>query len=292
MMPAENLAGLAAKLCFPSLRLVWGVRSSFLDFAHYDLFTRLVYRVEALLSRFPDLVIANSRAGADSRISKGFPREKVRVVWNGIDCNRFAPDHSAGEQMRRRWGVRDDRLVIGMVGRLDPMKDHFTFLRAAKTLALTRDIFEFVCVGGGGQPSHADQLSALDGELQEQGKLHWIPFEDNMPAVYNGLNLLVLCSAFGEGFPNVIGEAMACGIPCVVTDVGDSATLVGDAGWIIPSRDPEALATAVERALQEMQQRDVGADARERALAEFGLGRFLAETERVLSPLVGNHESH
>ena len=152
----------------------------------------------------------------------------MAVIPNGIDTSRFREMPGSGARLRALWGVRDDQILIGLVGRLDYMKDHPTFLRAAAKLTHHNDSVRFVCVGGG-PISYAAQLKDLSSELGLHDRIVWAGDQDDMPSVYSALDLLVSSSS-GEGFSNVIGEAMACGVPCVVTDVGDSALIVGETG--------------------------------------------------------------
>jgi len=164
----------------------------------------------------------------------------MTVIPNGIDTEHFKPDPMARKLIRAEWGVADNEILIGLVARLDPMKDHSTFLRAATMLAQERPDVRFVCVGDGAEP-YKSEVRRLATELALGDRLIWAGARHDMPAVWNALDLAVSSSSYGEGFSNTIAEAMACGVPCVVTDVGDSALIVGDAGIIVQPSMPAAL---------------------------------------------------
>jgi glycosyltransferase involved in cell wall biosynthesis len=246
MSVANELMLLVGRLV--GARVVWGLRVSHMDFARYDWAPGLTFRFGALLSYFADLIIANSYAGRQFHVAHQYDGRRLAVVHNGIDTNHYRPDALAGAHMRERWGVPPATPLIGMVGRLDPQKDHETFLQAAALLAARRPEVRFICVGGG--------TAAFTAGLQEQAaqlgiaeRVLWPGTFDDMPAVYNGLTLSTSASAYGEGFSNVIGESMACGVPCVVTDVGDSALVVADDDYVVPPQNPAALAECWERLL-------------------------------------------
>ena len=130
-----NILTTCIKPIFPRARVVWGVRASNVDLDRYDWLSRLSYRIECLLSRFTDLTICNSRAGMEHAAAHGFPRERMTVIPNGIDTEHFKPDAAARERIRAEWGIAEKEMLIGLVARLDPMKDHPTFFHAAAMLA-------------------------------------------------------------------------------------------------------------------------------------------------------------
>jgi len=238
-----NLVLVALKPFLRGMKVIWGIRTSYMDLRHYDWLSTVSFKISCLLSRFADLIIANSHAGSAYHVSNGFPDRKMVVVPNGIDTNRFRPDRDARLRVRAEWRIDADETLVGLVGRLDPMKDHGTFLRAASLLSRERQDVRFVCVGDG--PEHYRRsLVALAEQLGVSERVLWVPARRDGHAVFNALDLAV-SSSYGEGFPNVIAEAMACGVPCVVTDVGDSAWIVGETGHVVPPRDPSALKAAI-----------------------------------------------
>lgn len=240
----SNLLTIFLKPFFPSTSIIWGIRDSNISLNSYDWLDRLIFEIECLLSRFVDLIIINSYAGQAYHLFHGFPVNKMVVIPNGIDTERFQPNPEAGLQVRTEWRISKDTILIGLVGRLNPMKDHPTFLKAVALLCKEREDIRFVCVGMGSH-EYAQEMYQLAEELGVAEKVIWAGGRADMPAIYNALDLTCSSSSYGEGFSNVIGEAMACGVPCVVTDVGDSAWIIGDTGVVVPPNNPEALKTGI-----------------------------------------------
>lgn len=277
-----NLLAILLKLFSRRAKVVWGIRSSFMDFTRYDWLSRFAFRVQCLLSRFSDLCIVNSMAGRIHHEEWGFPSQKMAVVPNGIDTGYFRPVPDGGRRFREEWGGSDGDIMIGLVGRLDLMKDHPTFLRAAAQLVKQRNDLRFVCVGGGPQ-AYRNQLEKLTRELDLEKFLVWCGEQSDMPAVYSSLDIAV-SSSYGEGFPNVICEAMACGVPCVVTDVGDSAWIVGQMGVVVPARDSKALASGIESLLRILPGMDRSAIQRE-IDRRFNVNAMVERTESLIQDL-------
>ena len=264
-------------------KVVWGLRVSNIDFSNYDWLSTWLFRIGAWCSRFADLIIVNSYAGEQHHIGQGYCGARMMVIPNGIDTERFRPDCEARQQMRYEWRVAQNERVIGLVGRLDPMKDHPSFLRAAALLTQKLHDVRFVCVGDGPSP-YMRELRGLAEKLDLGARLIWASVRNDMAAVYNAFDLATSASSYGEGFSNAIGEAMACGVPCVVTDVGDSAIIVGNTGQIVPSHCPEALATAWTRLLDLPceQRAALSKAARERLVREYNVQQLIHKTESML----------
>lgn len=283
LLPMPNLMGAALKILRPGLRLVFGLRASDMRLADYGMASRVVTRLETAAAGLADLVVCNSEAGRSHAISRGVAPGKLRVAHNGIDTARCRPDRALGLPLRGSWGVGAQQPLIGLVARLDPMKDHENFLQAAALVARSRPEARFVCVGGGPR-EYADGLRRQAQSLGLGEKLIWTGALGDMPAVYNALDLLCLSSAYGEGFPNVLGEALACGVPCVTTDVGDAALVVGGTGAVAPRRDPEALAAALLAQLERLEREGDGLRRACRARVEenFSVERMVETTEALL----------
>ena len=245
-----NTFSVLTRRFIPRTRIIWGVRASNMDLSHYDLVTRLSYWVECRLARFADYIVTNSHAGLEHAVGHGFPRGKMAVISNGIDTEYFHLDKVAGERVRKMWGVCEDDCLIGLVGRIDPMKGHPIFLEAAALIKRQLPNVRFVCVGKG-EAEYEHNMHKLATEMGLDDVLIWAGRHSNMMAVYNAVDIAT-SSSFGEGFPNVIGEAMSCGVPCVVTDVGDSALIVGKNGRVVPVGDARNLATEIVATLEKL----------------------------------------
>jgi glycosyltransferase involved in cell wall biosynthesis len=285
-MGSANEMGLLARFR-TGVRVVWGIRGSHTDFSRYDWAWRWGYRVGAWLSMFADLIIVNSYAGRADSIAEGYAGGRMLVIHNGIDTQRFRPDAASRYRTRREWGIADHEMLIGLVARLDPMKDHRNFFRAADLLRKVRNHVQFVCIGTG-PTAYQRQLQLFAGALEMADRLRWIQAYDDMAAAYNAMDLAVSASDCGEGFSNAIGEAMACGTPCVVTDVGDSARIVGNPEQVVPPQDPQAFAAACQRilALDAVQRAKLSHASRERIQRDFSLQRLVDKTESALLRLL------
>jgi glycosyltransferase involved in cell wall biosynthesis len=266
-------------------KIVWGMRASNMDLSHYDWLSRLAFRLQCMAGRLADLIIANSTAGKIHGEACGLPSDRLVVIPNGIDTERFQPSFEAGLPLRRKWGSPGEGALIGLVARLDPTKDHQNFLRAASLVAAEHPTARFVCVGDG--PSeYQRELEALGATLALSERLKWVGPRDDMRAVYNALDVAVLASS-SEGFPNVVGEAMACGVPCVVTDVGDAAWVVGESGVVVPPSEPEQLANGITRMLARPDERAaLGASARERIIRHFSTDALITTTSQAFGALI------
>ena len=289
----SNMVAIFIKPFFPSLRMIWGVRASNVDLTRYDWLSRLLFPLECFLSRFADLIIVNSHAGHAYHLAHGFPANKMLVIPNGIDSERFKPDLEARIKVRSEWGILPETILIGLVGRFDPMKDHPTFLKAAALLCKERQDVCFVCVGSGPE-NYRQELYQLAEQLDISEKVIWAGTRADMPAVYNALDIASSSSSYGEGFANVIGEAMACGIPCVVTDVGDSAWIVKNTGIIVPPQNPEAMAVGWNVLVKQQQYKNpvIKLEIRSRIISEFNCNKLVQNVAGILMQSPTNISLH
>jgi len=277
-LPVSNILASVVSRFLPGCKLVFGIRASDMELGLYDRLSAAAYRVEARLSPLADAIISNSQAGLRAIVGRGFPAARCHVVPNGIDTERFRVDRSLGQPLRDRWGLSATTRLVGMVARIDPMKGHDVFLRAA-ALALASDpTLRFVCVGKG-DDALAERLHALADTLSVP--VIWAGAHDNVVAVYNALDLFVMPSPFSEGFPNVLAEAMACGLPCVATNVGDAGEIIGPLGATVPPGDAEALARAILDA-----PKNASPAAAARIQTEYSVARLADRTMAVLDRIV------
>jgi glycosyltransferase involved in cell wall biosynthesis len=285
MGTANELALLFGRLV--GARVVWGLRASNMELADHGRLARWMFTLGALLSHFADAIIVNSHDGKRYHSARGYAARRMLVIPNGIDTDSFQPRPQERRRIRSAWGIRDDEPLIGIVARLDPMKDHPTFLRAAACLARDHPQAHFVCVGDG-PPRYTRELHALANQLGLDTTLRWAGARDDMPAIYGALDIATSASAFGEGFSNAVAEAIACGVPCVATDVGDAAIIVGDAARIVPPGDPPALAAAWSRLLRaSTEERAQGTTpAQERIMRSYSRATLVARTSSVLLQIV------
>jgi glycosyltransferase involved in cell wall biosynthesis len=283
-MSDPNLVAVMVRLLYPRVRIFWCIRSANLEMI-YDRVASTICWFERRLSRFADCIVVNSRAGVNHAASRGFPLEKMFHIPNGINVSNFYFDPSEGQRVRAEWGFTASERLIGLVGRLDAIKDHAGFLRAAARLAQQLPEVRFVCIGDGPAEYRA-KLEALSRELGLEQKVMWVPARPDVRAVYNALDVVCLCS-LSEGFPNVISEAMACSRHCVATDVGDCSFLVGNAGVVVPPNDPEALAEGLRQALSSG--RNPNERGRQRILEHFTVTHLADRTEKLLLAFCSDH---
>lgn len=276
---ADLMATLAHMTSRTPARLVWNLRCSDMELARYATRTRMIVQCLRMLSRRPDLVLANSRAALDAHLARGYRPRATAIIPNGFDVAAYRPDASARSRLRSMLDLPQQALIVGTVARVDAMKDYDNLLAASERLT-TPDV-HYVFIGKDTDALVAKQRRAF------RTRMFGLGTRQDIAALMPGFDLLCLPSAFGEGFPNVLGEAMACGIACVATDVGGSADVIGAAGRVVPRSDPDALAAALDELLQRPQLRvSLGALGRRRVEQEFDIRQIAAryiDTYRTLA---------
>lgn len=285
-LEVPNMLALMLKPFLPHTRVVMGVRSSVLNVRNYGRLYQMVTLIEERLAPFADLVIANSKAGQRTCISRGFPAERIIVIPNGIHTGYFEPDRSQGEELRRKWGIPPQAVLVGLVGRMDLIKGYPVFLEAAARALKNQPELYFASIGGGNMQL-IEEYRTQAHALNLGARMFWAGEQTQMKAVYNALD--ICCNAsYGEGLSNALAEAMSCAVPCVATDVGDSAILLGDTGLVVPSNNPAAMALAFEQlavggaALRQA----MGRRARQRILDYFSVDQMSKSTAAALHKLV------
>lgn len=268
-------------------QVFWGIRHTTFDPAKSKSSTIKVARLNAWLARWvPKGVICCAESAVRVHLGMGYPRDKMHVVANGYDLARLRPDSSVRRAWRSQFAIGDDTPLLGMVARFDPQKDHQTLFEALRRIKDQGRDFRCALVGHGMTHDSPALLEAIDRYGLKEEVLLLGPQADIVP-VMNGLDLHVLSSSYGEAFPNVLAEAMACGTPCVATDVGDAARIVGEAGWIVPPGMPDALAAAVGAALDELNSTESWAArqgaARMRIANRFSIEKMISEYHEVWS---------
>jgi glycosyltransferase involved in cell wall biosynthesis len=282
-MPHGNLAAsltqFASRIGAP---VIWNIRMS-LDAVEGEKLTTLgLIRLGALLSRHPAAIIYNSMTGAKQHEKCGYRSAQSAVISNGFDCDVFRPDEGAHSRICEQLGLESSAILIGLVARLHPMKDHFGFLQAASLVSAVHPQARFLLIGKGLAESEPT-LAKLIGQLNLAGRVLLLGERTDASKLTAGLDIACSSSAWGEGFSNAIGEAMACGVPSVVTDVGDSAYLVGDTGGTVPPRNPDALAQAIGKLIEAgpAKRKGLGMAARRRIESEFSLSRIARRYENL-----------
>jgi len=271
MYHADLLGGLTNQLATRA-PLAWGIRHSNLDPQHNKRGTLLVAKACARLSRkLPARIVCNSEAACANHIAFGYDASKMLVIPNGFDLSTFQPNPEARLSVRRELGLPEQSMLIGLVGRFDPQKDHRNFIEAAGLLHKNFADAHFVLCGEGITQENEPLMSWMKAAALEEN-CHLLGRRDDVPRLLAAFDIAT-SSSLGEAFPNVIGEAMACGVPCVVTNAGDSAMIVGSTGRIVPVQNVAALAEAWREllSLNEEERARLGQAARARVQEHFDL---------------------
>jgi glycosyltransferase involved in cell wall biosynthesis len=285
-----NLIGSLAARRAGQVPLIWNIRHGGFDRPAMKRTTRLVSWIGAMKSStWPDRIAYVSQAACEHHHRLGYCPEKATVVPNGFDTRRFRPNPLAATEIRSELGVPVDARLIGLVARFHPEKDHKTFIDAAAEIRRYDSQSYFVLCGQG--------ISWQNGELAQRIRQHGLQNafrllgpRDDIDRIHPAVDVVVCCSR-SEAFPNVIGEAMACQVPCVVTDVGDCPTIVGDTGVVVPVGKPMALARACINllALPADQRHALGERARQRIVTRYSL-RQMVEAHQQLWKSVAHRQ--
>lgn len=285
-----NLAAQLTKIFnFKSVPIIWNIRHSIYSLSYEKPSTAAVIKILASLSNFSEKIIYNSNISATQHKQLGYATTKTKVIPNGFDTKVFMPSVEAGIGVRAELGLPDNTFLIGRISRYHPMKDFGNFLRAAAFLLKKYPDIHFLMAGS--EVNLENQtLSEIMNELKIAEHIHLLGERQDIPRLTAALDIASTSSYFGEAFPNVIGEAMSCCVPCTVTDVGDSAFIVGDTGKVVPPKDSQALANAWKELI------DIGIDgrqalgkaARERIITYFSLESVVNEYEKLYETAFSN----
>ncbi len=278
---------LAAFLFMGKAPVCWSIRQSFYGLDKQRRLTSLVIVVGRYLSKFSNCIIYNSKTSARQHKELGFMEKRALVIPNGFNIDILRPDRNSRLLLRKEWGLNENVVLIGLIARFHPMKDHEGFLKAAALLLRETPNVYFLLVGSGVDTGNAELCGLID-DLGIGNQFLLLGERTDIPKVTAALDIATSCSAWGEGFANSVGEAMSCGVPCVVTDVGDSAWIVGETGRVVPPGDPNALAAAwkslIDLGSDELNA--LGALARERVRNNFSLDSVVAQYESLYLKMI------
>jgi len=289
MYHADLLGGLAARLAGVSA-VGWCIRNSDLDKDKTKVSTRAVVGLCASLSKWvPTRILSCSERARQVHEACGYAAEKMVVVPNGFDLTRFKPDMRARHQIRTELGITDQTPLVGLIGRFDPQKNHAGFFEAAGELYRHMPKVHLVLAGHGIDQNNV-ALMQIVTQAGVLSNTHLLGLRSDMPSLMASLDVLASSSSYGEAFPNVLGEAMACGVPCVVTDVGDSASIVGDTGRSVAPGDMTGLAVALQEVLglSPSEKAALGERARDRVAGYFEIGRVVQKYEEFYETLLAS----
>ena len=249
-LTGPNLLAAYIKARRPEINVCWGLRSSVPDrILRNDPLVALMYYALKFLAYLPDLIIVNSRKSMEAHIDLGFPREKLVMIPNGIPTTRFHRDRHAGFSTRKAFDIDQESLVIGMVGRLDPIKGHKIFLAAAHEF-LSKNPNTIFLIAASGSISELNELKTIERRLELSDNIRWVLEQHDLKGIYNAMDIFTLPS-LSESFPNVLVEAIACEVSCVATDVGDCKLILGSHGKLVKPGNLNQLVNAWQSLLKE-----------------------------------------
>ena len=251
LVHADFIGGIAARLLGVK-KIIWNIRYSNFETGKAKLRTILIIKMLTRLSFFiPQSIIIVSQKAQKIYEKQGYDKNKIKFIPNGYDLSLLKPDRSSRAMFRKKLKINKKIPIIGNVARYNPKKDHSNLLKALSLIKLKKIKFFCVLVGFDINENNLKLISEIK-RLNLSNNVKLLDQSDNILEIMNGLDIYVQSSSFGEGFPNVVAESMACGTPCVVTDVGDASYIVGDTGWIVPPKNSFKLATSIEKALLEL----------------------------------------
>lgn len=286
MYHGDLIGGLAAKLAGKS-PIVWNIRHS--NFGENGNRTTLLIRqISARVSSWlPTKIITNSETARDIHVELGYQNEKMCVIPNGFDLETFRPDNAVRAAFFRKLNLENNAIIIGLIARYHPQKDHRTFIKAAGLLANKYPDAHFVLVGERVNFENI-QLASWIEDTGHKDRFHLLGRREDIPQITASLDIATSSAAHGEAFPNIIGEAMACQVPCVVTDVGDSAKIIGNTGLVVPLGDPRALNDAWDQILSQSleKRRQLGESARDRIKRYYSLPGVVKQYEQLYRELM------
>lgn len=238
---AASIANLALSNRYP---VFWNVRQSLYDIELEPTTVQWAIRLSAKRSSKPTGIIYNAYLAAEQHADFGFKENKAHIIPNGFDTHQFSPNPYSRETIRQALNIPADAFTIGMVAHYHPSKNHTLFIEAAHLLSKHRKNVHFILTGRDVTTANREIGALLKRFPSLDGRLHLTGERQDIPALLNALNLFSLTSSYNEGFSNVVGEAMACGVPCIATDVGDIPRIIGNTGKILQDASPSALAFA------------------------------------------------
>ena len=273
-------ATIAVFLCWPfrkKVKLFWNIRQTLYNLDSEKRQTRWLIVLGRWLSFLPHGIIYNSSLSLKQHAAIGYSEKKNHMIPNGFDLEKFSSNKTNYQGFRKELGVSDNAILIGHISRLHPMKDHVTLLKAINRVAKEISNYEethkvlFLLVG------HNVTI-----DLSNNAAIHFLGERSDIPRIMSALDVLVSSSAWGEGFPNVIGEAMASEVPCVVTDVGDSAHIVGKYGKVCPVGDDRCIAESLLQFIKNEKQRKIaGQQSRKRIKKYYSIDKIKKEYLKV-----------
>lgn len=244
MYHADLIGGVLGRLAGHN-QVYWSIHNSTLVWGQTHWKTLVVTKICALLSYFiPRKIISCAQGAIYANVRQGFSSSKFHLIPNGYDLSMFKPNVLNGDTLREKWGIKKKTFLIGIVARFDAQKDILNLIRAVGTIRKSDLDFNLVMVGAG-VDSDNEELKSWIRSFGIESHVILLGQQNNISEIMNAIDLLTLSSKYGEAFPNVLCEAMACGTPCVATNLGDIPIIISEYGWVVPVQSPDQLAKKI-----------------------------------------------
>lgn len=270
--------------------LAWNIRHSLHDLSHEPWMTRQVIKAGAKRSAKVEAIIANSTVSMEQHEAIGYRSSRNEVIPNGFDLQALKPIPNASVKLREELDIDESAFIVGCAARFHPMKDQRMLVKATAELVENGRDVHCVLIGRGCETGgEAESLRSLLGE-----RLHLLGERRPLAETVSGLDCLAVASAWGEGFPNVLAEAMACEVPCVTTDVGDAAAIVSDPERVVPPQDQNAMVEVLDGLLQldEQARRRIGQEGRQRILDNYPIEKIIRQYENLWNDLASSRKAN
>jgi glycosyltransferase involved in cell wall biosynthesis len=285
MYHSDLLGGIASRLAGVR-RLVWGIHHSNLDNDKNSKSTLVVARICAWISGLlPDKISVCSQVAMNSHLNYGYKAgiDNYVVIHNGFNLKQFRPDQTARQGIRSELGIPNDAILFGMIARFHPQKDHLGFLQAAINVAERFPDTYFVLCGTGVDESNPVFRKCLNA-LGLRERLFLLGYRADVPRLFAALDVHVLCT-YGEAFPNVLGEAMATGVPCIAADVGDCREILGDTGLVYQAGNVQEIIFCMESMLSS-DRSELGQRARQRIVDHYSVDKMVNRYQLIYDRLI------
>ena len=285
MYHADFVGGIVGRIAGIK-NIVWGVHHTTLVKEKSKSSTILIARINAFISNFvPKKIIYCASKSREVQESIGFNKSRGEVIANGYDVASFNQNDSLGKAFKDELNISSETFLIGHVGRYNPQKDHQTLFESLSILKQKHLKFNALIIGTNLDNNNKELVEMLN-KADLNDCVHLLGKRSDIPSVMNGIDLFVLSSAFGEAFPNVLNESMACGTPCVATDVGDSASIIGNTGWIASAQKSDTIAEAIIKAFEEKHSNNNlwlqrKKDCRKRIVENFSIEKMIKRYKKV-----------